>query len=132
MPLFVVKTENNPEVKQWFNETRLRSKEASLIKNPFKWKLKVIKTGKDLLIVCDVQPVIFNFSIFGWVTAFTVFFIWGLHWVVWLGVLVGMMTYFWTSEFYYHMTWLALRKKARYEGSIKRIKFSELIREVVL
>lgn len=132
MALFVLRTESRPEVRRWLDETRLRSQEKSLIKNPFKWKLKVIKTGKELLIVCGVEPVFFNFSIFGWVTALAVFFIWGIHWVVWLGVLVGMLSYFWTAEFYYHMTWLALRKKAKYRGSIKRVKLAELIEEVVL
>lgn len=132
MALFAVRTEDKPEVKQWFNETRHRSQDDSFIRNPFKWKLKAIKTGQDLLIVCDVEPVIPNFTIFGWVTSFAIAFIWGVGWYVWPGVCVGMLTYFWTADFYYQMTKVALRKKAKYRGSIKRVKLSELIKEVVL
>lgn len=132
MALFVLRTDDKPEVRQWFSDTLTRSKSNSIIKNPFKWKLKIIKRGRDLLLVCDVQPILFNFSIFGWITALAVFLVWGAHWVVWIGVFVGMLTYFWTSDFYYQMTKLALRKKAKYAGKIKRIELSELIQEVVL
>lgn len=128
MSVLAVRTEDKPEVRQWFNETRARSKTDRFIK----WKMKVIKSGKDLLLVFEFKPVIFNFTIFGWVMAFGVFFVWGLNWVVWAGVVIGMGTYFWTPEFCHHMTILALRKKAKYRGSIKRVKLSELIQEVVL
>lgn len=132
MALFVVRTKDKAEVRQWFDETRERSKENNFIKNPFKWKLKMIKQGRDLLIVCDVQPLIFNFTIFGWVTAFVVFFLWGANWIVWSSVIVGMGTYFWTSAFFYQMTKLALRRKAKYSGPLKRVKLAELIKRVVL
>lgn len=132
MALFVIKTADRPEVNQWFADTLHRSKDDSLVKNPFKWKMKRIKTGRDLFLVMDAQPVIPNFSIFGWVTALAILLTWGFNVGVWIFLGIGLLGYFWTAEFFYHMTLLALRKKAKYQGKIKRIKLADLIREVVL
>jgi len=132
MVLFVVRTKDKAEVRQWFDDTRKRSKDASIVKNPFRWKLKIIKQGRNLVMVCDVQPLIFNFTIFAWISAFAIFFIWGAHLMVLISVIIGMGTYFWTSDFYYQMTKLALRRKAKYSGPIKRVKLAELIRREIL
>lgn len=132
MALFVVRVEDRKCVRQWFSDTQERSKEDSVLRNPLKWRLNSIKQGKSLLLVCDVEPVFFNFSVFGWVSGVAVFLIWGYHWVLWPCVIIGMMTYFWTADFFFQMTKLALRKKAKYSGPVKRVKLAELIREVVL
>ena len=132
MALFALRTRDSRKVREWFSDTQKRSEDKSLLRNPLKWKLKSIKKGQDLILVCDVVPVYFNFSIFGWITGFGVVVIWGYHWVLWPCILLGMLGYFWTWPFFYQMMKLALRMKARYTGPIKRVKLSELIKEVVL
>lgn len=132
MPVYVVRTKDKPEVRKWFSDTERRSKEESLIKNPIKWDLKIIDKGKDVLMVCDAQPVIPHFWVFGWITALAILCIWGVNAGFWIFVSIGCLGYFWSGDFFYRMTVMALRKKAGYVGPIKRVKLDEFIRGVVL
>lgn len=131
MALFIMQTKNRPAVHNWFMETVKRSKDSSAVKNPFTWKLKLERSDNDLLLVCDAQPIIFNFAIFGWFSAVGVLMVWGVNIAFWLLIMLGMMSYFWTADFYYRMSILALKKNG-YRGEIKRIKPSEYIRRRVL
>lgn len=128
MAVLAVRTEAQPEVKSWCDQAVKRG-EKDLF---FKWKIKVIPKDQDLLIVMDAQPLIPHFYLVGWLLAFAVLLIWGMNIAVWIGVVIGMGGYFWTASFLHHMIWLALRKKAKYSGRLKRVKLSELVKEVVL
>lgn len=132
MALFAVRLDDCPAVNKWYSETVERGKQDSLIKNPIKWRWKRFKKGRSVLLVCDASPAYFNFSIFGWITAVGILLIWGMNWAVWVFLAMGMLGYFWTSTFFYHMTWLALRKKMHYKGLLKRVRLRNVVQEVVL
>lgn len=131
MVVFALKTEDVKEVRQWVKETVERSKETDLIKNPLKWKFQLVKSGGALIMVCDVQPLIFCYPIMGWLIAIIVASVWGFNQVFWISVSLGLTSFFWTAEFFYRMTRLALRKNAKYAGRIDRVKLSDVIKEVV-
>ena len=130
MGLLVLRTEDAPEVRQWC-ETAVKRGEKDLF---YKWKIKIFHSSKksELLIVIDAQPLIPPFYLAGWAVAFGVLMIWGVNIAVWIGVVIGMGGYFWTSSFLHHMTWIALRKKVKYSGLLKRVKLSDLVKEVIL
>jgi hypothetical protein len=132
MALYVLKTEDSALVRTWFEETQKRSKEENVLRNPITWNLKLFRHGKSLMLLCSAKPLYFNFSVFGWITGLGVFIIWGPIWVIWPCVVVGMMGFFWTAEFYAAMTKLALRRKAKYTGRIERIKLGKFIEEVMM
>jgi len=131
MSLYCFKTENVLSVTDWVKATKERSKGDSIIKNPFKWRIKTIKRDGDLFVVVEANPVYFNFSWFGWITGGFVLLIFGMHWVIFPCIGVGLLGVFWTAEPIFMLTKKALRKHG-YSGPIKRLKFSEFIREMVL
>lgn len=131
MPVYVLRTLKVKSVVKWVDDTRRRSESGNLLKNPFKMQFRVYKNADHLLLLCKVNPIYPNFSVFGWLTGFAVLLIWGYHWILWPCLLVGMMGYFWSSPFYAFMTRVALRKKAKYSGPIKRLWMSHFVEEVM-
>lgn len=132
MALFAVRVEDSPVVNKWYAETLERSQQDSLVQNPFKWRWKKFRHEKKLLLVCEASPVIPNFCPIFWLSAVGVLVVWGVNPVFWILIGLGLCWYFWTSAFYYHMTWVALRRKQKYRGVFKRVKLSDVVREVVL
>jgi len=131
MSLYSIKTENLLNVTNWVKETKKRGQENSIMKNPFYWKFKTIKTKKDLIIVIDARPVLPNFSFMGWFCGAVFLILWGVSALLIPCIFVGCMGIFWTADFLFFMTKRALRKQG-YKGPIKRIKHADLIREVIL
>jgi hypothetical protein len=131
MAIFALRVEDRPEVRQWIDATWQRGKHLPVSMNPYVWRFRTIKKKENLLVVCEAKPLIFNFSVGGWIAGLGIVFIVGYHWILWPCVFVGMLGYFWTSDFFYQMSRLAL-KKVKYEGSIKRVKMDDVVREVVL
>lgn len=131
MSLYAMQLNKSPEVDEWLKQTMERSKDNSMLKNPFVWRIKQrTKKGRSIIVV-DVKPLFPNFSWLGWMSGVTVLFVWGAtKWLI-PCFIVGGLGVFWTSEFFFLMTKKALRK-AGYSGPIKRLKFSAVIREVIL
>lgn len=128
MILYAIKTDKDPAVDTWIKETKERSKENSMLKNPFMWKIKKVKKN---ITVFDVRVLFPNFSWMGWVTGVMVLFVWGAtKWLI-PCMIVGGLGIFWTGEFFFWMTKKGL-KKAGYSGPVKRLKLREVIQEVVL
>ena len=131
MAVFALRTLDHSAVDEWVYASMQRGKHLPIARNPYEWRFKKVKKKDSLFVVCEVKPLVPPFYLGGWIAGAGVFLVWGYHWVLWPCVVVGMLGYFWTGEFFYQMSRLALRK-AGYKGSIKRIKLSELVREVVL
>lgn len=131
MSLFCFKTDNTQNVVEWLKATKKRGKDKGIVKNPFHWRIKSLKKGNQLYCIVEAKPVYFNYSWFGWIIMFSVWFIWGYHWIMWPSMAIGLMGVFWTAEPVYYMAKRALRKH-EYFGPIKRLKYSELIKEALL
>lgn len=132
MPVYALKTQKARSVQKWLKETKARSKEGNMLKNPFMMEFRSYSNKSDLILLCKVKPLYPNVSIMGWISAFAIVFVWGWHWVLWPCIILGMLGYFWTSEFYATMTRIALRRKAKYTGPIKRLRLAKFIEEVLL
>lgn len=131
MSLYCFQTYLNSDVERWVKETKERGKESNLLKNPFHWKIKTIKRHDRLFVIVDAKPVYFNFSWFGWITGGGILVIWGpTAWIIPF-LLIGCCGIFWTAEPLFLLTKKALRKYG-YKEYIKRLKFSEIIREVMM
>lgn len=131
MAVFALRTEDHSTVDEWVYASIQRGRYLPATKNPYEWRFKKVRRKDSLLIVCEAKPLIPQFFWGGWIAGAGVFVVWGYHWVLWPCVLVGMLGYFWSSEFFYLMSRLALRKEG-YKGSIKRVRLVELVKEVVL
>lgn len=130
MVVYAVKTEHSGDIEYWLKETTKRSEDQSMLKNPFKMRFKKFKKKKGLILVFDVKPLYPNFTPFGFVIAFGVLCIFGPVFWVWPGLVLGMLGYFWSSEFFLFMTKLGIRR-AGYKGVFKRIRLRALIEEVM-
>ena len=131
MVVFAVRVSDCVEFRNWLKKTIDRGKNLPVAKNPFEWKFKTFKKNKNVLLVCEARPLLFNFSYMGWLSALGIFLTFGLHWILWPCVIVGMLGYFWTSGFYYNLLWIALKKQSK-SVVVKRVKLDDVIREVVL
>ena len=131
MSLYSLKTEDSVFVRQWVKATKKRGEDNNLLKNPFVWNIKTFKRKADLFVVVDAKPLLPNFSIMGWVCGLFVIMIWGVTFWLIPCMVLGCLHVFWTGEFLFLMTKKALRKHW-YSGPIKRLKHSEIIRELIL
>lgn len=135
MALFGLITEEDNKAKEFATETKERLENNNLIKNPFKSSIRQFIISENdklkILFVVYIEPVYFNFSVFGYLLAFGVFVIWGL--TPWLipGIALGLLGFFWGADFYYLMFRVGLRKKG-YKGHIKRIRYKGIIEKVLL
>lgn len=131
MSLYCFKTKNLQNVNDWVRDTKKRSKDSNIMKNPFFWKIKTIRRNDWLYCIVEAKPLYFNFSWFGWISGVGILFIWGLTaWIIPFFI-IGCCGVFWTAEPVFLLNKKALRKYG-YSGPIKRLKFSEIIREVIL
>jgi len=137
MSLYSFKTDWSPVVEKWIRATKKRGLENNMLKNPYFWKIKTMTKPKrllkrgELIVIIDAKPLLPNFSFMGWVCGIFVLMIWGA--TMWLipCMILGCLHVFWTGEFMFLMTKKALRKHG-YTGPIKRLKHSEIIRELIL
>jgi len=137
MSLYGLKTDNPDEVLVWVRATKNRGQDNNVLKNPFVWTIKTLTKPKgllkrgELIVVIDAKPLLPNFSFMGWVCGIFVLMIWGATFWLIPCMMLGCLHVFWTGEFMFLMTKKALRKHG-YTGPIKRLKHSEIIREVIL
>jgi len=131
MSLYAFKTDLNQRVLDWVKATKRRGQDNHLLKNPFVWKFKTIKRDENLIVVIDAKPVLFNYSWFGWITGIVILLLWGATLWVLPFLFIGCLGVFWSAEFMFLMTKKALRK-CEYKGKVERLKYSALIREVLL
>ena len=130
MAIYGMMLEKQDAVSKWIAETDKRSKEENFFKNPFKLRMKFWLRKKEVLLIMDIKPLYFNFSVFGWFMSAGALFMFGFGWWLWPGIILGCLGVFWTADFYFFMAKLGLRK-AGYKGKIKRLKLGDIIREVI-
>lgn len=131
MGIFGIITDNNMSATLFIEETRKRLANSNLIKNPFIGKIKTFELDNNLLLhIVSMKPIYFNFTIFGWIIAASIFFIWGLNWFILPGILLGCVGIFWSKYFY---RWLFIKglKRAGYNGVIKKIDNTQVIEQMV-
>ena len=131
MSLYAVKVDKDESVDIWIKATLIRSKVENFLKNPFKWRIKKVSRGGEWILVFDVSVLFPNFSVFGWISAIAILFVWG--WTRWAipGIAVGSTGFFWRPVFFYWMTRKALRNTG-YKGPIKRLWLKAIVKEVIL
>ncbi len=130
MVVYAIRTGRSRAVDRWLCQTVERSKDNSIVRNPFRMRFRKFEKGRSLILVFDVKPLYPNVTVFGWAVALMIFFLFGPVFWVWPGVGIGMLGFFWSSQFFYLMTRAGL-KRAGYKGSFERLKLSGLVSEVV-
>jgi len=130
MSLYSFKVQNDPLVRKWLAQTEKRSADENLLKNPYNWKFFVHEDKQALVVFILAEPVYFNYSIFGWFTALTIFAVAGFTFWVLPFVFLGCLGIFWTAEPLYLFTKKALRKIG-YKGEIKRLRLKKAVMEVL-
>jgi hypothetical protein len=131
MAMFGILLDKDVAVTKWIADTKKRTTYDNVFKNPFKTKIRFWNKKGEVLLLMDITPIYFNYSIYGWFMSAGTLLLFGFGWWMWPGIVLGCLGLFWTSEFYFVMTKLGLRRTG-YKGKIKRMKLSRLIREVVL
>ena len=130
MVLYAIRVSRSRDVDHWLNQTKIRSKEPSMLKNPFTMRFKRIKTKDGLILLFDVKPLYPNFTVFGWPLALVIYIILGLNFWVFPGMVLGLLGFFWTSHFYFWMSKIGI-KRTGYTGKFQRIKMYKLVEEVM-
>lgn len=130
MVVFAVETLKDPDVDHWLKLSVKRSKEPSLLKNPFRFRFKRYERKKTYWLVFDVLPLYPNFTVWGWGLAGIIFFVWGLNFWVFAGLALGCGGFFWSTPFYYLMVRLGIRRNG-YKGKIKILRLANLVRGVL-
>lgn len=133
MALFALKTRSQNRldlevIEKFIDDTAVRLSSDNLYKNPFRGRVK--KFTKKEIYVFEVNPLVFNFSLFGWPLAVGVFLIWGFTPWILPGLLLGSAGVFWSRKFFYTFCVKGLRK-AGYKGPVVMLKDQEIIRKVV-
>lgn len=133
MALFAIKTQSQNRldrdvIEKFIDDTTARLKLDNVYKNPFRGRIK--KFTKKEIYVIEVNPLVFNFSLFGWPMAVGVFIVFGPTLWVLPGLLLGCAGVFWSRKFFYHFCVKGLRK-AGYNGPVVMLKDRDIIRKVV-
>lgn len=123
-------TQQERETINKFIETAKENlKSTSLLKNPFRGSIKAYP--KKELYVISIEPLVFNYSVFGWPAAIITFIFWGFTPWVLPSLVVGCLGVFWSNKFFFFICVKGLRK-AGYAGPVKLLKPKDIIRRVVL
>ena len=113
--------------KEWEKALNERTKESSVLKNPFRVEFKTMRVGGDCVCVFDIRPLWFNFSVFGWLAGFGSLLVVGVSWFLIPSIIIGSLGFFWSPLF---MRWGIRRGLRRYdcEGSIKKVRLRDVVR----
>jgi len=131
MVLYAFRTNRELVVEAWVKRTNKSLSGTNMLTNPFNGRVKQLGTKEGLVVVVDIRPLYPNFSVFGWMTAVVLFVLFGLSWWLLPCVFIGCLGVFWSNHFYFWVTKKSLRR-VLYDGSIKRLSLSDLVREVVM
>ena len=131
MAVFGVLVDPGLEVLDFVAKTNHRLEDSNLVKNPFKGGIKTVLHDGRLLCVVSMRPVYFNFTVFGWLLAASVFFIWGVSWWILPGVILGSLGIFWHKSFFLFMMKKGMRK-AGYTGQFKEINANTIIEYAII
>jgi hypothetical protein len=133
MATFGVVVEPVPAVEEFITKTKTRLLDNNMVRNPFRGDIKTLfytDTTVKKIVLIYMRPLYMDFSIFGWITLFSTWYIWGFIWYLFIpGLLVGCSGIFWRKEFYYYIFKLGL-KKAGYTGSIKLISSKDILEKI--
>lgn len=125
--LFGVEVETDKMIDRFFKGMEQRSLEENMVKNPFIIYLKKFPAG---LWVLSIRPLYTNFSVFGWLCAFAVWFMWGFTAWLFIPIFIGLLGFFWSKYFYYLMLLKGLRK-AGYKGPVRLLNEHEIIERTI-
>lgn len=120
VPVLKVLTDRTLDERAFFMDVKKRMEESDLVKNPFRGRLDMVSTEKEIITVIvldpfypDIIPKIGFFlagvsALFGWWVLFSA------------GLFLGATYLLWTEKFYFWVLKRA-RKKQGLSGSIKRL-----------
>ena len=130
MAIIGLELEENNIINDFIVTMQDRLKSNNLVKNPFNTKCYMSSKDGIKLFILSIDPVYFNYSIFGWIISFGAFVLKGFSWWLLPGIVLGSLGVFWSSHFYYYMLRFALKKKG-YTGSILRLNQEEIIKRLI-
>lgn len=119
MAKFVIITQRDDFSTRFFVETRERLKASNYMKNPFTGGITslALDSSQDVHIV-RINPIFFNFSIFGWISALGILYIFGPVWMIYPPLFIGLLGFFWSKWFFIFVIKKGL-KKAGYKGAVE-------------
>lgn len=131
MALFGFKTKTTQALCSWVCETNNRLQDNSITKNPFKGRIKLYTHKNEATVVCNLEPLWFNYTIFFWPMAIISYMVVKLAWPTILLSILGLFGAFWTTLFFYPISKLGLKKKGHTEA-LKLIGHKTIIQEVLI
>jgi len=126
MALLGFQVNKTPASNNFFKEFFLKSKNESLLKNPFTIKAKLISEKEKLLFICDIVPVYPTIHYWGWLGVVIIFLFKGFSWLMLIPAPLVLIGVVWSKPFYMLMLWLGLRKNG-YKGKIKILSNKTII-----
>ena len=122
-------TKNNILVYDYFRKVILKSKEGSLVKNPFSIKTYFKVKKEELFFLMDLEPLYPPVFWFGLILLIPFFiFKWFNFWLILPFVFLGL-GFFWSSTFYIIILKAGLKRKG-YKDKITVLKKSDIIRRL--
>jgi hypothetical protein len=131
MPVVKLRTDKTLEERAFFQKISDRMQGSDLVKNPFKGRLDMVSTDRDLITVINLDPIypdlIPKVGLF--LAGVSAFFGW---WFIMIcGLCLGLTSVLWTDRFFFFLLKRA-RKKEGLKGSIKLLNNKEAWEEVFL
>jgi len=121
---------NSDDVREYLDKTNENLQDANYIKNPFFGGIKYFIDGENLLTVIDINPIFYNFSLFGWLMLGGFYYAFGLSYWLIPCIVIGILGIFWTSYFFSFISVKGLRKSG-YTGTIIKLNSDELLKKIV-
>ena len=129
MAVIGVVVEKSLILKEVFANILYRSREDSLVKNPFKINAKLYES-KELFFLMDITPVyppvywfgllvLIPFIVFGW-----------FNWFLLIPILLFSIGFLWSPYFYLLVLWGAIRKN-KYKGDVKVLSKDKIIKRLL-
>ena len=131
MTVLSLRVEANQDSSKYFRLFARKTEERSMIKNPFKIGMLMIKHEKERLILLDIEPVWPRFWLFGFLLFFAALILAGWSWWLLPGVVLLLPGLLWTPLFYYLML-LAGKKKNGLRFRMKLLSPETALRRVIV
>lgn len=132
MPVFAIKTDHREIVKCFIEDTNKRLDSKEITKNPFKGKIVRVKNYDCKLpdyYLVDLEPLYPPFYL-GGLFAVMINIVFYRAWLLWAGIIVFSLGFFWSKWFFFIMLRLGLRK-AGYPGPVNLVKDKDAIKTIM-
>lgn len=131
MALVTIRTHKNKVVDDFIEKTDKRINQQQMLQKGY---AKSLHIDDDNYVVVNISPIVPEFillrvAVFLFIVLFIIF---GRHWTLLIPILIGLLTYFYSTSFIYKKLVKGLRA-AGYEGKIDKIeneKYIEVIYDV--